>query len=67
MPTLLSALGMQAASQPAIDLVGYALHVEQVLSAGSSRVRLVEACPPLHLVVTSRAVVHLSGERMLWR
>ena len=38
-------------------------NMEQVIAAGSELATLLDRCPQLHLVVTSRHLIHLRGER----
>jgi len=74
LPTLSQALGLPASSKrPPLDTLQAALrerhllllldNFEQVVSAAPSLVDLLVACPRLKIFVTSRAVLHVRGER----
>ena len=72
-PTIAQALGVkEASSQPLLDLVSAWLrekellllldNFEQVAEAAVEVSALLARCPQLNVLVTSRAVLHLSGE-----
>ncbi len=73
LPTIAEALGLREANTlPILTLLVNALHeqhlllvldnFEQVIGAASTLAALLEACPPLKLLVTSREVLHLRAE-----
>ncbi len=72
-PTIAQALGLwEAGDRPLVEQVQDALrsrhllllldNFEQVMAAAPRLVSLLASCPYLRLLVTSRAVLHLSGE-----
>ena len=73
LPTIAQALGLrEAGDQPLLEQLQAALqerhllllldNFEQVLAAAPALADLLACCPQLHLLVTSRAALHLSGE-----
>jgi len=75
MPTIARALGIkESADQPPLDQLKRALHAkrllllldnfEQVMDTAALVVELLEACPGLKALVTSRAALHVRGERL---
>src|SRR3989440_4513779 len=73
-PTIAQTLGLkETAGQPLLDLVSAWLrekellllldNFEQVAEAAVEVSALLARCPQLHVLVTSRAVLHLSGEQ----
>ena len=76
LPTIAGVLGVRtAADRPVIEQVVAALHdrpllllldnVEQVIDVAPVLVTLVAACPRLTLLVTSRALLRVSGEHVV--
>src|SRR6266487_4210163 len=73
LPTVVQALGLQGSIQPPLEVLQAALfeqhlmlvldNFEQVVTAAPSLVDLLAACPHLKLLVTSREVLHVRGER----
>ena len=74
-PAIAQYLGVREGEQTPLDRLSAALHdrrlllvldnVEQVLAAGPLLVELLGRCSRLSLLVTSRSVLRLSGERVL--
>ena len=75
MPTIARALGIkETADQPPLDQLKRALQAkrllllldnfEQIVDAAPLVVELLEACPGLKALVTSRAALHVRGERL---
>jgi predicted ATPase/DNA-binding CsgD family transcriptional regulator len=72
LPTLVQALGLQSSRSP-LELLKAALreqqqlllldNFEQVVAAAPQLLELLAACPRLKLLVTSREVLHVRGER----
>jgi predicted ATPase/DNA-binding CsgD family transcriptional regulator len=73
MPTIASVVGLrEVGDRPLVEQVQDALrgrdvlllldNFEQVAAAAAQLTALLASCPQLHLLVTSRAVLHLSGE-----
>jgi predicted ATPase/class 3 adenylate cyclase/DNA-binding CsgD family transcriptional regulator len=73
-PTIAQTLGLkEAAGQPLLDLVSTSLrekqllllldNFEQVVGAALQVAALLARCPKLHVLVTSRAVLHVRGEQ----
>src|SRR6266496_1493136 len=73
LPTLVQALGLQANTRPPLEVLQAELreqhrllvldNFEQVVAAAPSLLELLAACPLLTLLVTSREVLHVRGER----
>ena len=73
LPALVQALGLPASPQPPLEQLQAALrekhlllvldNFEQVVAAAPSLVELLGLCPRLKLLVTSREVLHVRGER----
>ncbi len=73
LPTMVQALGLQANTRPPLEVLQAELreqhrllvldNFEQVVAAAPSLVELLAACPLLKLLVTSREVLHVRGER----
>lgn len=72
-PTIAHRLGlMESGSQPVLDLLKHSQrdkqrllvldNFEHVIEAAPLLVELLEACPDLKMLITSREVLHLSGE-----
>jgi predicted ATPase/DNA-binding CsgD family transcriptional regulator len=74
LPTLVQALGMPSSSHAQLELLQAALREQQVLlvldnfeqvaAAAPLLIDLLAACPQLKLLVTSREVLHVRGERI---
>ncbi|MGH2534100.1 MAG: ATP-binding protein [Thermomicrobiales bacterium] len=72
-PTIAQTLGVRSAGRHPIDALKTALHdqelllvldnFEQVIEAGPQVTELLAACPRLTVIVTSRSLLHLAGER----
>jgi predicted ATPase/DNA-binding CsgD family transcriptional regulator len=75
LPTLVQAFGLPASAQLPLEQLQAALqdkhlllvldNFEQVIAAALSLVELLGLCPGLKLLVTSREVLHVRGERTL--
>ncbi len=73
LPTVVQAFGLQGSTQPLLEVLQAALfeqhlvlvldNFEQVVTAAPSLLDLLAACPHLKLLVTSREVLHVRGER----
>ena len=74
LPTVVQALGLQGSARSPLELLKGALreqhrllvldNFEQVVAAAPLLVELLAACPRLKLLVTSREVLHVRGERV---
>jgi predicted ATPase/DNA-binding CsgD family transcriptional regulator len=74
LPTLVQALGLQSSSAPPLELLKTALreqhallvldNFEQVAAAAPLLIDVLAACPRVKLLVTSREVLHVRGERV---
>jgi predicted ATPase/DNA-binding CsgD family transcriptional regulator len=74
LPTLVQALGLQSSSAPPLELLKTVLREQQVLlvldnfeqvaAAAPLLIDLLTACPRVKLLVTSREVLHVRGERV---
>lgn len=75
LPAIASALGITPDARPIIDGLSFALrdgdHVlvldnfEQILAAASALAQLLDACPCVKMLVTSRVMLGLSGEHIV--
>jgi predicted ATPase/DNA-binding CsgD family transcriptional regulator len=73
LPTIVQALGLQAKNQPPLEVLQTGLreqhrllvldNFEQVVTAAPQLVDLLAACPHLKLLITSREVLRVRGER----
>jgi predicted ATPase/DNA-binding CsgD family transcriptional regulator len=73
LPTIVQALGLQAKNQPPLEVLQTGLreqhrllvldNFEQVVTAAPQLVDLLTACPHLKLLITSREVLRVRGER----
>jgi predicted ATPase/DNA-binding CsgD family transcriptional regulator len=74
LPTIVQALGLQGSTRPPLERLEVALskehllllldNFEQVVDAAPNLVALLSSCPRLKLLVTSREVLHVRGERV---
>jgi predicted ATPase len=74
LPTIAAALGVRPDGRPVLDNLRAALrddallvldNFEQILPAASSLADLLDSCPNLKLLVTSRVVLGISGEHVV--
>lgn len=75
LPTIAAALGVRPDGRPVLDMLRAVLrdgdhllvldNFEQVLPAASTLADLLDACPTVKLLVTSRAVLRMPGEHVV--